>query len=67
MRVMPGRFVLHLAIVVVAATVLALQPARAETVLRWASVGGAFTFDPHGQQHTPTQAIQNQVYESLAG
>lgn len=62
---MSKRLALPLAIAAIAATVLALQPARAETVLRWASVGGAFTFDPHGQQHTPTQAIQNQVYESL--
>ena len=64
---MSKRSVLHLAIVAIAATFLTLPLANAETVLRWASVVGAFTFDPHGQQHTPTQAIQNQVYESLAG
>jgi len=55
----------QLAVLFVAALLVSLPPARAETVLRWASVGGAFTFDPHGQAHTPTQAIQNQVYEAL--
>ena len=65
MRIMPQRPVLHLAIVAIVATLATLPLARAETVLRWASVGGALTFDPHGQRHTPTEAIQNQVYEAL--
>jgi peptide/nickel transport system substrate-binding protein len=40
-------------------------PADAENVLRWASVGGARSFDPHAHNETPTKAQLNQVYEKL--
>ena len=39
--------------------------AAAENVLRWASVGGALTFDPHGYDEVPTNGQVRQVYESL--
>jgi peptide/nickel transport system substrate-binding protein len=40
-------------------------PAAAENVLRWASVGGALTFDPHAYNEVPTSAQIRQVYERL--
>ncbi len=36
-----------------------------ENVLRWASRGDALTFDPHGQNETPTITALTQVYEPL--
>jgi peptide/nickel transport system substrate-binding protein len=41
--------------------------AAAENVLRWASPGGAATFDPHAFDETPTFAQLAQVYEGLVG
>jgi peptide/nickel transport system substrate-binding protein len=41
------------------------SPAAAENVLRWASVGGAVTFDPHAYDELQTTAQTGQVYESL--
>jgi peptide/nickel transport system substrate-binding protein len=41
--------------------------AAAENVLRWASVGGAATIDPHGADEGPTFAQLAQVYEGLTG
>jgi len=41
--------------------------AQAENVLRWASRGDALTFDPHGQNETPTITALTQVYETLVG
>jgi peptide/nickel transport system substrate-binding protein len=38
---------------------------RAENVLRWASVGGALTFDPHSGNHGPSIIQQDPVYERL--
>jgi peptide/nickel transport system substrate-binding protein len=52
-------------VALVVATFVVLSSARAEIVLRWASAGGALTFDPHGHNVTPTHAIQHQVYEPL--
>jgi peptide/nickel transport system substrate-binding protein len=40
-------------------------PAAAENVLRWASVGGALTFDPLGYDDVPTNGQVRQVYETL--
>ncbi len=40
--------------------------AQDEHVLRWASRGDALTFDPHGQNETPTITAISQVYETLA-
>jgi peptide/nickel transport system substrate-binding protein len=40
-------------------------PAAAENVLRWASAGGAATFDPHAYDETQTSAQHRQVYEQL--
>jgi hypothetical protein len=42
-------------------------PAAAENVLRWASAGGATTFDPHSFDETRTYAQLAQVYEGLSG
>jgi peptide/nickel transport system substrate-binding protein len=43
------------------------SPVAAENVLRWASPGGAATFDPHAFNETPTFAQLAQVYEGLVG
>ena len=43
------------------------SPAAAENVLRWSSVGGAATIDPHGFDEAPTFAQLSQVYEGLIG
>lgn len=40
-------------------------PAAAENVLRWASAGGAGTFDPHSFDEVPSWNQQRLVYESL--
>jgi peptide/nickel transport system substrate-binding protein len=53
-----------LALVVTTAT---SAPAAAENVLRWSSVGGAATIDPHGADEAPTFAQHSQVYEGLIG
>jgi peptide/nickel transport system substrate-binding protein len=47
--------------------VLIANPASvlAENVLRWGSVGGALTFDPHAYNEIPTSAQIRQVYERL--
>jgi peptide/nickel transport system substrate-binding protein len=46
---------------------LSAGPAAAENVLRWASAGGAATFDPHSFDETQTHAQRVQVYEALVG
>ena len=43
------------------------SPAAAENVLRWASAGGAQTFDPHAYDEPQTSAQYRQVYEALIG
>jgi ABC-type transport system substrate-binding protein len=45
----------------------AAGPAAAENVLRWASVGGALTADPHAYDDLQTFAQLRQVYETLVG
>jgi len=51
---------------VLLSAVPAMVPAaHAENVLRWASRGDALTFDPHGQNETPTIQALTQVYEPL--
>jgi peptide/nickel transport system substrate-binding protein len=45
----------------------AAGPAAAENVLRWASVGGALTADPHAYDDNQTIAQLRQVYEYLIG
>jgi len=42
-----------------------VTPAAAQNTLRWASQGDALTFDPHAQNHGPTNTQNKQVYESL--
>jgi peptide/nickel transport system substrate-binding protein len=44
---------------------ICVDPAAAENVLRWSSVGGALTADPHAYDEVPTNAQIRQVYESL--
>lgn len=43
----------------------AAADASAQNVLRWASQGDALTFDPHAQNHGPTNTQNKQVYEPL--
>ena len=52
-----------LAVAVVLVTII--TPARAETVVRWASAAGALTWDPHGADHLASFNGYRQVYESL--
>jgi peptide/nickel transport system substrate-binding protein len=40
-------------------------PAAAENVLRWASIGGALTFEPHAYDDVATSAHIRSVYERL--
>lgn len=49
------------------AAALAFTPvvASAQNVLRFAPLGDALTLDPHGQNESPTIAMNNQMYESL--
>lgn len=42
-------------------------PAKAENVLRWASQGDALTYDPQGQNESPTNAAMRQVFDPLVG
>jgi peptide/nickel transport system substrate-binding protein len=51
----------------IAAAVAVAGPAAAENVLRWASVGGALTADPHAMDEIQTTAQLRQVYEYLIG
>jgi len=60
---MRSNFIAALAIALALFTPLA---AHAENTLRWASRGDALTFDPHGQNETPTITSLTQVYETLA-
>lgn len=36
-----------------------------KTTLRWAAQGDALTYDPHAQNESPTNAANNQVYDTL--
>jgi peptide/nickel transport system substrate-binding protein len=49
----------------IAAGLAAAGPAAAENVLRWASVAGAVTFDPHSANSGPDIIQQYSVYERL--
>jgi len=51
---------------IIAALLITVSAAQAENTLRWASRGDALTFDPHGQNETPTITSLTQVYETLA-
>jgi peptide/nickel transport system substrate-binding protein len=55
------------AVVGLMAAVVLAAPASAENVLRWASVGGALTADPHAYSESPTSAQLSQVYDVLIG
>jgi peptide/nickel transport system substrate-binding protein len=55
------------AVVGLMAAVVLAAPASAENVLRWASVGGALTADPHAYSESPTNAQLTQVYDVLIG
>jgi peptide/nickel transport system substrate-binding protein len=55
------------AILTIIAVLAAGGPAAAENVLRWASVGGALTADPHAMDEIQTTAQLRQVYEYLIG
>jgi peptide/nickel transport system substrate-binding protein len=59
------RFETAIAAVAIGITISFTGPTRAENVLRWASAGGASTFDPHSFDETPTRAQYQQVYERL--
>ena len=53
------------AVILALAATLAVSPARAENVLRWASTTGAVTFDPNAAYLAPTIDKNHQVYEGL--
>jgi peptide/nickel transport system substrate-binding protein len=55
------------ALVGLMAAVTLAGPASAENVLRWASVSGALTADPHAYDEGGTVAQLSQVYEGLVG
>jgi hypothetical protein len=62
---MTGLFsrLIRLALVV---TILDAAPLAANNVLRWASIGGALTIDPHAYNEVPTNAQTSQVYREAA-
>src|SRR3954452_9488907 len=64
---MPGRqpMTRARAIIVAAAILLAFDPARAETTVRWGALSDPETFDPHGPDNLPAWAARRQVYEAL--
>ncbi len=66
-RIMEATMVQIPAVVLAVATVLATAsaPARAETVVRWASAAGVLSWDPHGADNLPSFNGYRQVYESL--
>lgn len=53
------------AMLTIAGNGAAFAQADEEHVLRWASRGDALTFDPYGQNETPTITAIGQVYEPL--
>jgi ABC-type transport system substrate-binding protein len=59
-----GSFIAGLTIAVAVAVV---GPAAAENVLRWGNANDAFTLDPHSFDHTHTDELQQQIYETLIG
>lgn len=54
-------------VVAVGTTISFATSADAENVLRWASAGGAATFDPHSFDEYATRGQDAQVYEGLTG
>jgi peptide/nickel transport system substrate-binding protein len=52
---------------ILALAMLNAMPAAAENVVRWASVGGARTLDPHAYDDPQSRAQFTQVYEPLVG
>ena len=50
---------------VAAAIMISLAgPTSAENVLRWGNANDAFTLDPHSFDHTHTEELQQQIYET---
>jgi peptide/nickel transport system substrate-binding protein len=43
------------------------NPTSAENLLRWGNANDAFTLDPHSFDHTHTEELQQQIYETLIG
>jgi peptide/nickel transport system substrate-binding protein len=62
---MMNRFETAAAAVAVGITISLAGPTSAEKVLRWASVGGALTFEPHAYDDVATSAHIRSVYERL--
>jgi peptide/nickel transport system substrate-binding protein len=62
-----SKFISSLAGLLTAFALTTSTPAVAENVLRWASVGGALTIDPHGEDDLQTWAQFSQIYEPLVG
>lgn len=60
-----NRFRATIAGLAIGITVAISDPVVGQNVLRWASVGGALTFDPHAVAEVPSWAQHNQVYEQL--
>jgi peptide/nickel transport system substrate-binding protein len=61
------RFEASIAALAIGIVISLAGPASAENVLRWASAGGAATFDPHAFDEDRTFAQLAQVYEPLIG
>lgn len=55
------------AAVAVAIMISLAGPTSAENVLRWGNANDAFTLDPHSFDHTHTEELQQQIYETLIG
>ena len=53
------------ALVIVLVVIGGTAPATAENVLRWATLGDGFDFDPHSHISSANQAPIKQVYELL--
>lgn len=59
--------VLLTAVASIAIVCCAVTSAQAAKTLRWASQGDALTYDPQGQNESPTNAAMRQVHEPLVG
>jgi peptide/nickel transport system substrate-binding protein len=61
------RFETSIAAAAVGIMISLAGPTSAENVLRWGNANDAFTLDPHSFDHTHTDELQQQIYETLVG
>jgi peptide/nickel transport system substrate-binding protein len=64
-EVMAKRLVLIIAVAAALATLVGAGAAEARTI-RWAAMGDALTLDPHATSDGGTQALNRQIYDTLA-